>query len=785
MNKLYTLLVALLFSLSSSAQVNIAFRSHLAYPGTDLSNIGGYVDSSGNEYALVGYELGLSIVNVTNPDSPYVAFDVPGWQSIWREVKTWQNYAYVTTEAGNGLQIVNLGYLPDSVQVKQWYGDSAINNQLNTIHSLHIDKGYVYLHGSNLFSGATVIASLSDPWNPHFMSSTPTTYVHDGYVRNDTLWAAHIYDGYFTAIDVHDKHNPLVVGAQNTPSNFTHNTWLNDAGSVLFTTDEVGYSYLTSYDVHDVNNIQELDRVQVTPGSGSIVHNTHTLNDYEVVSWYKDGIAIVDASHPDNLIVTGWYDTDTLESGDGFNGAWGVYPYLPSGNLVVSDISGGLYVLTPTYVRGCYLEGMVTDSVTQQPLIGATIQILNTTVIEQNKINGEYKTGVAQSGIYAVKFSKPGYKTKIVYGVSLQNGVLTIQDAALEPLVPFTLQGHVSEAVTNLPIANASVVLKNDQYNFTATTNATGDFTVNNCYEDVYDFSAGKWGHVTYCVQAQSVTAANTLQAVMAKGYSDDFSFNFGWVASGNLTTGWERGVPVGTTYNSVQSAPGADVTTDCGDMAFVTDNQGGSALASDVDGNAAILTSPAFDLTGMTNPAIHLDYWYFDVATSFGAPNDTLFIRLNNGTSTATVDMIAPSTPGAGTWVSRSYTVSNFITPTSNMKLLLSISDTPPIYNLTEAGIDNFSVSEATGIDQHFTGTATFSAYPNPFEGAITLRYQVEGTANIVLCDLTGRTMETITGISGNGAVAVAGNYPTGVYLARLTREDGSQQVIRLTKTK
>ncbi|MBK9401653.1 MAG: hypothetical protein IPN36_12585 [Bacteroidetes bacterium] len=74
---------------------------------------------------------------------------------------------------------------------------------------------------------------------------------------------------------------------------FTHNTWLNDAGTVLFTTDENTNSYLGAYDITNLNNIIELDRIQLTPGSGSIIHNTHTLNDFEIASWYKDGIAIV------------------------------------------------------------------------------------------------------------------------------------------------------------------------------------------------------------------------------------------------------------------------------------------------------------------------------------------------------------------------------------------------------------------------------------------------------------------------------------------------------------
>src|SRR6185436_5284092 len=201
-------------------------------------------------------------------------------------------------------------------------------------------------------------------------------YIHDGYVRNDTLWAAHIYSGYFGVYNVANKANPILVASQNTPGNFTHNTWLSDNGKTLFTTDEVSNSYLASYDVSDVTNIHELDRIQIHPGDNSSVHNTHILNNYAISSWYTAGISIVDVSKPSHMIQTGFYDTSP-NSGAGFSGCWGVYPFLPSGNIVASDMQQGLYVLTPTYVRGCHLTGIVKDSITNLPVNNVLVEILS------------------------------------------------------------------------------------------------------------------------------------------------------------------------------------------------------------------------------------------------------------------------------------------------------------------------------------------------------------------------------------------------------------------------
>ena len=98
MKKIVLSLLLICIINTAFSQLNITFKSNLPYPGNDLSNIGGYVDSLGNEYALVGYQQGMSIVNVTDPANPVVSFDVQGINSQWREVKVWEKHAYVTTE---------------------------------------------------------------------------------------------------------------------------------------------------------------------------------------------------------------------------------------------------------------------------------------------------------------------------------------------------------------------------------------------------------------------------------------------------------------------------------------------------------------------------------------------------------------------------------------------------------------------------------------------------------------------------------------------------------------
>ena len=41
----------------------------------------------------------------------------------------------------------------------------------------------------------------------------------------------------------------------------------------------------------------------------------------------------------------GFFDTYPANDDTAFNGVWNVYPYFASGNILVSDIEGGLFII--------------------------------------------------------------------------------------------------------------------------------------------------------------------------------------------------------------------------------------------------------------------------------------------------------------------------------------------------------------------------------------------------------------------------------------------------------
>ncbi len=788
---LFSVITLLALSKAFSQPLNVTFRSNLAYPGKTLANIWGYVDTLGNEYALVGTSAGVSIVNVTNPLAPVEVFAVAGINSQWREIKTWGKYAYVTTEGCcNGIQIINLSNLPASVNSKYYTGDGAINGQLTKAHALHVSNGYCYLYGTNLFSGAAVILNLADPWNPTYAGNTnnpglSSQYIHDGIVSNDTLWGGHIYAGQFSVFNVANKAVPVLLQTQNTPNNFTHNTWLSDNHRVLFTTDEVSNSYLAAYDVSNINNITLLDKIQSTPGNGAIIHNVYVKNDFAIASYYTEGVIIVDAARPSNLIKTGQYDCSASYSGNGFHGAWGVYPYLPSGNLVVSDMETGLYVLTPNYLRGCYLEGTVTDTLSGALIPGASVQVAASSMNEVTNAAGQFKTGTVNAGTYTVTVSKTGYTTKVITGVVLSNGVLTNLNVQLA-LPGVNVSGKVEDVnATGIPLAKV-VLEDNNGFIYNTTTDSAGNYVLNGVYPSFYTATAGKWKYNNSCQSILVNSPVSGLNFSLARGLSDDFTFDFGWTKTSTAKRGkWVRDLPEGTTFINLNDAnPGEDVNSDCNNKAYITGNGGGAYNNDDVDSGYTNLVSPVLDLkTGWTDPVIKVNTWFFAEPGS----NDTLIIRLQKGTTKFVLDNITVSSSNNSQWVQRSYRVKDYTTPTKNMKISFYVRDKNPDHAI-EAGVDEFYVEESIPAKGDIPGEISFtdnsliqSIYPNPFRNYIygTLLNDEPVNLTITLYDITGRVVKTENvNATGEFQINVNENLDSGVYFMQLSSETETTQV-------
>lgn len=796
MKKSILLLFSIFLSSFAFSQLNMSLVGNIDF-AADLSDVWGYAAPDGTEYAIVGLRNGTSVVSLADPSNPTEVAFIPGPSTTWRDIKVWKDFAYVINETANGLHVLDLSGLPDNVEAEFWAPSLPVGGTLNTCHNIWIDEfGVAYLSGCNVNSGGLIYADVdTDPGNPIYLGAAPASYSHDVYVRDNLAYDAQISSGNLVILDVSDKSNTQVLGSQATPFNATHNTWLTDDSQVVFTTDETGDAPVASYDISDPSDIKELDQFRPleTLGEGVVPHNVHVWNDFLIISYYTDGCILVDAARPHNLVEVGNFDTYT-QQGAGFEGAWGAYPFLPSGLVLVSDISNGLFVLEPNYVRACYLEGNVTDASNGAALFGAEVDIIDELAFESTDLFGAYATGLPTSGSFDVEFSKAGYLPKIV-SVELENGVVTDLDVELEPLPSFVFNGKVIDAETGEGVDEALVKIQNDDFSFDITTDANGDFTINSFFEGNYEVIADKWGYRANLIASSDFDENNSsIEIEIEQGIEDVFSLDKGWELSGTAFQGeFELGDPIGVVPAQlpVEIQPEDDVDEDIGNSCYITGNTTDLFGGVQIDGITRI-TSPVFDLSDMNVPTITYSYWVFTFNLNTNSPSsDRILVKLNNGTQTITVaehgytDLMTPPS-----WQSNSIVVSDFIEPSETMQISFEAGDNDPGgSDVMEAGIDYFQAFDAmppSSLFNQFDESISLIAAPNPSTNEFLISYEFENSnseAKLMIFNALGQIVEVenLDGLSGN--IRVGEELESGVYLAKIEQDGRSSKAIRLVK--
>lgn len=402
-----------------------------------LNDVWGYADA-GKEYALVGLWDGFSVLDITDPVNIIEKTRISGPSSIWRDIKTWDHYAYVShdvvasssIDTAVGILIVDLNTL-DSATVD--YTTFNYSGNMNRVHNIYIDEnGILYAFGADYGVGGALMFDLMDnEMAPSYVGEYDSTYLHDGFARGDTLWGNSLFEGEFLILDLEDKMNPELLGSHTTPNTFTHNCWPSDDNKYLFTTDEVTNGSIAAYDVSDVNDIEFQSSIQSSFSEFTIPHNTHFYDNFIVNSYYRDGLQIVDVSRPEMMVEVGRYDSSPNYMGSGFNGAWGTYPFLPSTRVLISDMEEGLSIVQPSYQRAAFYEGVVVDLATNLILDSVAIVLNADTLL--SGFNGDFLFGQRELGLFDVTASLSGYEDHAAQ-ISMVEGQTLLDTIFMEPV---------------------------------------------------------------------------------------------------------------------------------------------------------------------------------------------------------------------------------------------------------------------------------------------------------------------------------------------------------------
>lgn len=803
MKNLLTLFVLAVFATGLFAQTNKNLTLLGSLPYADqLSSLWGYEAPDGTKYAIVGTSTKVSIVSLADPAAPVEVASVPGENTIWREVKTWGHHAFISIDnVATGNLIIDLQYLPDSVKWVTWKPQVVIGILPETVVAAHTvtmdEKGILWLNGTNAGVGQCLAFDVkNNPMAPEFLGAVGDYYVHDSYARGDTLWQANISDGFFSVYDVSNLANPVLLATQKTPNNFTHNVWPNDANTHVFTTDEVGDSYITSYDITDLQNITETDRWRqpFVKNSGIVPHNVHVKNDFIVTAHYTDGVVILDGSRPQNLVEVARFDSYPGPDAGGFSGCWGVYPYFSDDLIIASDMQYGLQILQPNYQRAAWLEGTATDLVSGLKLNGVRVELMKSgNLVASKNTNGQgnYATGVGAGGMHEVKFSKPGYYSQTVNLVLFPNQV-TIHDVQLQSQPSFSVGGKVTEMGSGLLLGGAKVVIQNADFNFETTTDAGGNFTFSPFFQGDYQIYIGKWGWSTIGVNNETISQANSqFNFQLEKGYEDPFAIDLGWTTTGAPISGqFGLGDPVEVSVPIAGNPiiqPEDDIASDLGPNCYFTGNI--ADLNSGIlIGAPVMLLSPSMDLTTYLNPKIVISTWYFALNQQTLQPTSKkMRVKLISGSTVKTILERSFTVNSPLEWQTDTLSVSQFLAPAANMVLRVE-AGASGFEEVFEAGVDNFKVIESPlGSHENRLETAWISASPNPSATDFLLKMDGDKTtfdaANLLIFNVLGEKIGSMELENAAAEIRLGADWPAGVYFVQPVTEGKAAVPVRLVK--
>jgi choice-of-anchor B domain-containing protein len=354
----------------------MAFLPLAQIGGGNGNDIWGWTDPlTGKEFAIMGLTNGTAFVDISDPVNPVYYGHLPPpagvSNSSWRDIKVYADHAFIGSEAlGSGLQVFDLTVLRAGPSLVDGYVETAHFTDFSTSHNVVVnaDTGYAYAVGVNndACNRGIRFIDISDPANPQSAGCFGGDgYTHDAqcvtYAGPDVEHAGKeicfaFNEDTLTIVDVTNKAAPVQISRTTyADRGYSHQGWLTEDHAFLLLDDELDERNVAAvtntrtliWDVRDLDNPDHF--ADYIGPSTAIDHNQYVVGDYSFQANYRSGLRILDISDiaNGNLAEVGYFDIYPSSDAANFNGAWSVYPFFASGNIVVSGIEQGLFILRP------------------------------------------------------------------------------------------------------------------------------------------------------------------------------------------------------------------------------------------------------------------------------------------------------------------------------------------------------------------------------------------------------------------------------------------------------
>lgn len=377
--------------------------SSFDYTTDEWSDIWGYVDEEGNEYAISGTEDSIYFIDVTDCSNPEVIFQYNGNTPIWRDFKVYQDYAYAVCDGSGcteGLRIFDLSALPSG-------GISfagAKTTWFTRAHNIFIDEDNGRLYACDVYLSGTkkdlvILDIATDPENPILLYQGPLGggYLHDLNVKNNIIYGSYFHGDDFRVYDANDPNNITLIEELGGMDG-AHASWNDSEEEWAYLIEEKANHTINVIDMSnlmDPNNDMEIVNQIWDPletDNGLIAHNLFVVNDFLYMSHYEDGVKVYDITDRENPVISGYNDIYPQNGSNygGFNGTWGIFPFFPSGCIVASDSSNGVVMMQ--------MDWTVADTCT--PVVDITTEQASGIYSASNHLTSNVKADMIAPTVY-------------------------------------------------------------------------------------------------------------------------------------------------------------------------------------------------------------------------------------------------------------------------------------------------------------------------------------------------------------------------------------------------
>jgi choice-of-anchor B domain-containing protein len=442
------------YDLLSNVPVSVLANTNGNPEGSDLW---GWTDpSTGKEYAIAAMTNSTAFVDVTDPLNPVFLgrLDSSGGNNYWRDVKVYNNHAFIVADnvGGHGMQVFDLTKLRGLTTAQSFTEDANYRTDLlGSCHNIVINEetAVAYLvgcknaRGTRIFSGGPIFVDISDPKNPTKINHyADEGYSHDAQVVNytgpDTEHnGKEIYIGSneneVTILDVTDKNNVIKIAEIGySQIGYTHQGWFTEDQRYFILgdeTDEQTFGMNTRTLVFDFSDLDNPKLSSTYSGASSAIdHNGYVKGNLYYMASYRAGLRVLDLTNisasTNAMTEVGFFDTYPTSDATAFNGAWSVYPYFASGNIIINDIERGLFVVRKSgtlnlenqnlkksfsiYPNPASASTTIKSSNTKSIKSVQVYSLLGQKIVDENNINSNkyvLDTKGLKKGLYLIKIN--------------------------------------------------------------------------------------------------------------------------------------------------------------------------------------------------------------------------------------------------------------------------------------------------------------------------------------------------------------------------------------------